>query len=148
MWVCWGYCSKFFGSVTNKEVADKLAEQGIKVRMIERRNHIGGNCYDCNDEHGILIHQYGPHIFHTYSKEVYDFLSQYTKWYDYSHEVVGNVYDKIIPIPFNLNTLNIVYKKTYNKDNIWRRKRKCTKKRISGYLWNGSTCTNSRITKE
>ena len=90
-------------------VARKLAEQGIKVRMIERRNHIGGNCYDCNDEHGILIHQYGPHIFHTYSKEVYDFLSQYTKWYDYSHEVVGNVYDKIIPIPFNLNTLNIVF---------------------------------------
>ena len=90
-------------------VARKLAEQGLKVRMIERRNHIGGNCYDCNDEHGILIHQYGPHIFHTYSKEVYDFLSQYTKWYDYSHEVVGNVYDKIIPIPFNLNTLNIVF---------------------------------------
>lgn len=90
-------------------VARKLAEQGTKVRMIERRNHIGGNCYDCNDEHGILIHQYGPHIFHTYSKEVYDFLSQYTKWYDYSHEVVGNVYDKIIPIPFNLNTLNIVF---------------------------------------
>ena len=90
-------------------VARKLAEQDIKVRMIERRNHIGGNCYDCNDEHGILIHQYGPHIFHTYSKEVYDFLSQYTKWYDYSHEVVGNVYDKIIPIPFNLNTLNIVF---------------------------------------
>lgn len=90
-------------------VARKLAEKNIKVRMIERRNHIGGNCYDCNDEHGILIHQYGPHIFHTYSKEVYDFLSQYTKWYDYSHEVVGNVYDKIIPIPFNLNTLNIVF---------------------------------------
>ena len=90
-------------------VARKLAEQDIKVRMIERRNHIGGNCYDCNDEHGILIHQYGPHIFHTYSKEVYDFLSQYTKWYDYSHEVVGNVYNKIIPIPFNLNTLNIVF---------------------------------------
>lgn len=90
-------------------VARKLAEQDIKVKMIERRNHIGGNCYDCKDEHGILIHQYGPHIFHTYSKEVYDFLSQYTKWYDYSHEVVGNVYDKIIPIPFNLNTLNIVF---------------------------------------
>ena len=90
-------------------VARKLAEQNIKVRMIERRNHIGGNCYDCHDEHGILVHQYGPHIFHTYSKEVYDFLSQYTEWYNYSHEVVGNVYGKIIPIPFNLNTLNIVF---------------------------------------
>lgn len=90
-------------------VARKLAEQNIKVKMIERRNHIGGNCYDCFDEHGILIHQYGPHIFHTNSKEVYDFLSKYTKWYDYSHEVVGDVYGKIIPIPFNLNTLQIVF---------------------------------------
>lgn len=90
-------------------VACKLARQGKKVRIIERRNHIGGNCYDCNDEYGILVHMYGPHIFHTNSDEVYEFLSEYTKWYDYSHEVVGNVYGKIIPIPFNLNTLNIVF---------------------------------------
>lgn len=90
-------------------VACKLARQGKKVRIIERRNHIGGNCYDCNDEHGILVHLYGPHIFHTNSDEVYYFLSEYTNWYDYSHEVVGNVYGKIIPIPFNLNTLNIVF---------------------------------------
>ena len=90
-------------------VARKLAEKGYEIKIYEKRDHIGGNCYDCNDEHGILVHQYGPHIFHTNSDEVYDFLSEYTKWYDYSHEVVGNVYGKIIPIPFNLNTLNIVF---------------------------------------
>ena len=90
-------------------VARKLAEKGYEIKIYEKRDHIGGNCYDCNDEHGILVHQYGPHIFHTNSDEVYEFLSEYTKWYDYSHEVVGNVYGKIIPIPFNLNTLNIVF---------------------------------------
>jgi len=90
-------------------VARKLAEQGQKVKIIEKRNHIGGNCYDCFDDYGILVHQYGPHIFHTNSQEVYEFLSQFTSWYNYSHEVVGNVYGKIIPIPFNLNTLNIVF---------------------------------------
>lgn len=92
-------------------VARVLAEKGQKVKIIEKRDHIGGNCYDEYDEHGVLVHKYGPHIFHTNDKEVYDFLSQYTKWYDYSHEVVGNVYGKIIPIPFNLNTLHIVFGK-------------------------------------
>lgn len=90
-------------------VANKLANQGKKVKIIEKRNHVGGNCYDCYDEYGILVHLYGPHIFHTNSDEVYEFLSEFTDWYDYSHEVVGNVYGKIIPIPFNLNTLNIVF---------------------------------------
>lgn len=95
----------FAGSV----VARELAIRGEKVKIIEKRNHIGGNCYDLFDKDGVLIHQYGPHIFHTNNKEVYDYLSQYTKWYDYQHEVVGDVYGKIIPIPFNLNTLNIVF---------------------------------------
>lgn len=90
-------------------VARKLAEQNEHVRIIEKRNHIGGNCYDHFDQYGILVHQYGPHIFHTNSDEVYEFLSRFTSWYNYSHEVVGNVYGKIIPIPFNLNTLNIVF---------------------------------------
>lgn len=97
--------SGFAGSV----VARVLAEKGEKVKIIEKRNHIGGNCYDRYDEHGVLIHQYGPHIFHTNNKEVYDFLSRFTNWYDYHHEVAGNVYGKIIPIPFNLNTLMIVF---------------------------------------
>ena len=97
--------SGFAGSV----VARVLAQRGEKVKIIEKRDHIGGNCYDEYDEYGVLVHKYGPHIFHTNNKEVYDFLSRFTKWYDYRHEVVGNVYGKIIPIPFNLNTLMIVF---------------------------------------
>lgn len=97
--------SGFAGAV----VAQKMAEKGKKVLILEKRDHIGGNCYDENDEHGILIHKYGPHIFHTNSKEVYDYLSKYTKWHDYSHEVVANLNGNFIPVPFNLNTLKIVY---------------------------------------
>lgn len=80
-------------------------EYNKKILIIEKRNHIGGNCYDEIDSNGILIHKYGPHIFHTNSKEVYDYLSQFTKWYDYSHEVVAYVNNEYIPVPFNLNTL-------------------------------------------
>ena len=90
-------------------VARILAERGDKVKIIEKRPHSGGNCYDEYDEYGILVHKYGPHIFHTNDQDVYEFLSRFTSWYDYQHEVVGNVYGKIIPIPFNLNTLMIVF---------------------------------------
>jgi len=92
-------------------VARQLAEKNKKVLVIEKRGHIGGNCFDEYDEYGILIHKYGPHIFHTNDKEVFDFLSQFTEWYNYSHEVVGYVNGQYIPIPFNLNTLEIVYGK-------------------------------------
>ncbi|MDK2807655.1 MAG: UDP-galactopyranose mutase [Clostridiales bacterium] len=95
----------FAGSVLARE----LAEKGNKVLILEQRSHIGGNCYDEMDEHGILVHKYGPHIFHTNLEHVYEYLSRFTKWYDYSHEVVGNVYGELLPVPFNLNTLKIVY---------------------------------------
>ncbi|MFA9464744.1 MAG: UDP-galactopyranose mutase [Velocimicrobium sp.] len=96
----------FAGAVLGRE----LAEKGNKVLIVEQRNHIGGNAYDMLDEHGILIHKYGPHIFHTNIKKVYEYLSQFTQWYEYFHEVVGNIYGELLPIPFNLNTLNCVYK--------------------------------------
>lgn len=86
-----------------------LAERGKNVLILEKRPHIAGNCYDETDQHGILIHTYGPHIFHTNKKEVYEFLSRFTDWYDYEHEVVGNIHGKYLPIPFNLNTLHEVY---------------------------------------
>ena len=90
--------------------ARKLAEEGNqKVLVIERRDHIGGNCYDKEDEHGILIHVYGPHIFHTEDERVREYLSRFTQWYDFGHEVVANVNGKLIPVPFNLNTLHMVY---------------------------------------
>lgn len=95
----------FAGSV----IARELAEKGESVLIMEKRSHIGGNCYDSFDEHGIIIHNYGPHIFHTQSKKVYDYLSKYTKWFSYSHEVAGAVHDLLLPIPFNLNSLKMVY---------------------------------------
>lgn len=89
--------------------ARDLAEFGRKVLVLEQRDHIGGNCYDEKDEHGILIHKYGPHIFHTKEQKAYDYLSRFTDWYEFGHEVVANVHGKLIPVPFNLNTLHMVY---------------------------------------
>ena len=89
--------------------ARDLAESGRKVLILEQRDHIGGNCYDEKDEHGILIHKYGPHIFHTKEQKAYDYLSRFTDWYAFGHEVVANIHGKLIPVPFNLNTLHMVY---------------------------------------
>ena len=98
--------------IAGSVAARKLAEEGNKkVLVVERRNHIGGNCYDVQDEYGVLIHQYGPHIFHTDLEPVREFLSRFTDWYDFGHEVVAKVGDQLIPIPFNLNTLHMVYEK-------------------------------------
>ena len=91
--------------------ARELAESGRKVLVLEQRDHIGGNCYDEPDTHGILIHKYGPHIFHTREQKAYDYLSRFTDWYAFGHEVVANVHGKLIPVPFNLNTLHMVYEK-------------------------------------
>ena len=84
-------------------------EQGKKVLVLEKKHHIGGNCYDGKDEDGILVHWYGPHIFHTGNEEVYKWLSRFTDWYAFGHEVVARVGDKLLPVPFNLNTLKMVY---------------------------------------
>lgn len=105
------YDSIIIGSgAAGSTVARKLAEEGRKkVLVLEKRSHIGGNCYDKPDEYGILIHEYGPHIFHTNEEEVYEFLSRFTDWNLFGHEVVANVHGKLIPVPFNLNTLHMVY---------------------------------------
>jgi UDP-galactopyranose mutase len=96
--------------IAGATAARRLAEEkNRKVLVIERRNHIGGNCYDKPDDYGILIHEYGPHIFHTGDEGVREFLSRFTEWYDFGHEVVAKVEDRLIPVPFNLNTLHMVY---------------------------------------
>ena len=93
--------------------ARSLAEQGRKVLVLERRDHIGGNAYDCLDQAGVLIHQYGPHIFHTNNREVYDWLSRFTQWRDYQHRVIANVPDgagrMTFPVPFNLTSLETAF---------------------------------------
>ena len=96
----------FAGSV----LAERLAkERGERVLVVDRRNHIGGNAYDRYDDAGILIHQYGPHIFHTNSKAIFDYLSAFTAWRPYEHRVLGQVDDRLVPIPINLDTVNTLY---------------------------------------
>ena len=90
-------------------VARKLAEQGKQVLILEKKEHIGGNCYDALDENGVLIHIYGPHIFHTDDTRVFDYLSRFTEWHFFHHEVVANVHGQYVPVPFNLHTLKAVY---------------------------------------
>lgn len=90
------------GSVIAERIANVLKE---KVLIIEKRNHIGGNCYDYYNEIGILIHKYGPHIFHTNSEIVWKYLSDFTDWNKFQLEVKANVNGKNVPLPFNLNTL-------------------------------------------
>ena len=94
--------------------ARALAERGKRVLVLERRPHIGGNAYDRLDEAGVLIHQYGPHIFHTNNKEVFDWLSRFTQWRDYQHRVVANIPDgkggrMTYPVPFNLTSLETAF---------------------------------------
>lgn len=94
--------------------ARALAERGKRVLVLERRPHIGGNAYDRLDEAGILIHQYGPHIFHTNNKEVFHWLSRFTQWRDYQHRVVANIPDgkggrMTYPVPFNLTSLETAF---------------------------------------
>ena len=91
-----------------------LAEQGKRVLVLERRPHIGGNAYDRLDDAGVLIHQYGPHIFHTNNREVFDWLSRFTQWRDYQHRVVANIPDEkggrmTYPVPFNLTSLETAF---------------------------------------
>lgn len=95
----------FAGSVCARE----LAEAGHKILVLDRRDHIAGNAFDVKDKHGILIHQYGPHIFHTNSERIFKYLSKYTKWYKYEHRVRGVVDGKEYPFPINRDTLNQLY---------------------------------------
>lgn len=96
----------FAGSV----LAERLASQANKkVLIIDKREHIGGNAYDYYNKDGILIHKYGPHIFHTNSKEVFEYLSQFTPWRPYEHKVLASVDGQLVPIPINLNTINKLY---------------------------------------
>ncbi|MCC2695397.1 UDP-galactopyranose mutase [Nodularia sp. LEGE 04288] len=96
----------FSGSV----IAERLATQsGKKVLIVDKRNHIGGNAYDHYNENGILIHKYGPHIFHTNSREVFEYLSRFTQWRAYEHRVLSSVDGQLVPIPINLDTINKLY---------------------------------------
>ncbi|HVF84148.1 MAG TPA: UDP-galactopyranose mutase [Sphingomicrobium sp.] len=95
----------FAGSV----LAERLASDGARILLIDRREHIGGNAYDEPNDAGILYHKYGPHIFHTNSEQVFEYLSQFTKWRPYEHKVLAQVRGQLVPIPINRTTLNKLF---------------------------------------
>ncbi len=105
----------FAGAVAARRLAE---EGGRRVLLLERRDHVGGNAYDCLDAAGVLIHQYGPHIFHTNDRRVFDYLSRFTKWRRYQHEVIadlpkdgpGAAHGRLtFPVPFNLDSLKAAF---------------------------------------
>lgn len=101
----------FAGSVLARELADA----GNKVVIIDKRNHIGGNAFDSYDENGVLIHNYGPHIFHTNSERIFTYLSQFTEWRPYEHRVLGVVDGIQYPFPINQDTINRLYNLNLNE---------------------------------
>ena len=96
----------FAGSVMAERLA---ADAGKTVLIIDKRSHIGGNAYDHYDDAGVLVHKYGPHIFHTNSREVFEYLSRFTEWRQYQHRVQAWVDGQLLPIPINLETVNRMY---------------------------------------
>jgi len=96
-------------------LAERLAsDAGMKVLLIDKRSHIAGNAYDHYNDHGILVHKYGPHIFHTNSRDVFEYLSRFTEWRSYEHRVLASVDGQLVPIPINLDTINKLYGLTLN----------------------------------
>jgi UDP-galactopyranose mutase len=105
----------FAGSV----LAERLASVADKkVLVVEQRDHIGGNAYDYYNHNGILVHKYGPHIFHTNSKKVFDYLSNFTLWRPYEHRVLASVDGQLVPLPINLTTINTLYGLQLNCDQV------------------------------
>ena len=102
----------FAGSVLAERLARGL---GKRVLLCDRRNHIGGNAYDHHDAAGILVHKYGPHIFHTNSAEIFGYLSRFTKWRDYEHRVLAHVDGRLVPVPINLDTINTIYGRNFSE---------------------------------
>ncbi len=96
----------FAGAVLAERLATAL---GKRVLVVDKRTHIGGNAYDEFNDHGILVHPYGPHIFHTSSEKVFEYLSRFTAWRPYEHRVLASVDDKLLPIPINIDTINALY---------------------------------------
>lgn len=97
------------GSVIASLIARRL---GQRVLVIDKRPHAGGNAYDYHDAAGVMVHKYGPHIFHTNSERVVEFLSEFTEWRPYEHRVVGLIGEQFVPIPFNLTSMELVFGRT------------------------------------
>lgn len=103
------------GLTVAERIASQLAEN---VLIIEKRGHIGGNVYDSYNEDGILIHNYGPHTFHTNDKEVFDYICSFTKWNEYQHRVLSYVNGNFVPMPISLETINQLYNMNLSEDEM------------------------------
>ncbi|WP_248928729.1 UDP-galactopyranose mutase [Paenibacillus hamazuiensis] len=99
-------------------IAERLASAGYKIVILDKRPHIGGNAFDEFDSNGILIHKYGPHIFHTNSKQIFDYLSNFTQWRNYEHKVLAKIEDHLLPIPINRTTINKLYNLDLDEDEV------------------------------
>jgi UDP-galactopyranose mutase len=96
----------FAGSVLAERLANVM---GKRVLIVDKRPHTGGNAYDRYDDHGVLVHPYGPHIFHTNSDDIFQYLSHFTQWRPYQHRVLASVDGQLVPMPINLDTINKLY---------------------------------------
>jgi UDP-galactopyranose mutase len=107
--------SGFAGSV----LAERLASRGDqRILIIDKRSHIGGNAFDHYDEAGILVHRYGPHIFHCNSEDIFQYLSSFTDWRPYQHRVLASVDGQLVPIPINLDTINRLFNLNLSSDDM------------------------------
>lgn len=96
-------------------MARRLAEAGHHVLVIDKRKHIGGNAFDELDANGVLVHRYGPHIFHTNSQKIFEYLSRFTEWQNYEHRVLSSISGKLYPIPINRTTLSLLYGRSFTE---------------------------------
>ncbi|MGJ8593865.1 MAG: UDP-galactopyranose mutase [Aquaticitalea sp.] len=95
--------------ISGSVLAERYASIGKKVLVVEKRNHIGGNCYDYIDDNGILVSKYGAHLFHTNDLEVWNYVNRFSKWYTWEHKVIAKVDGKLVPIPVNIDTVNSLF---------------------------------------
>jgi UDP-galactopyranose mutase len=105
----------FAGSVLAEQLANRA---GQRVLVVDKRTHIAGNAFDHYDDAGVLVHRYGPHIFHCNSAEIFDYLSRFTEWRPYQHRVLASVDGQLLPIPINLDTLNRLYNLNLSSDDV------------------------------
>ena len=95
--------------ISGAVLAERYANAGKKVLLLEKRDHISGNCYDYYDENGILVSKYGAHLFHTDDEEVWKYVNQFSEWYPWEHKVIARVGEKTVPIPVNITTVNTLF---------------------------------------
>lgn len=104
--------------LSGSTLAERLASQHKKILIIDKRNHVGGNCYDYYDNAGILVHKYGPHYFRTNMKHVFDYLSQFTEWHYTYYRIKVMVDGKLVPLPINLDTVNELYGYNFSSEEL------------------------------